>query len=173
MQCNKVYIRELSKEDISQKYIDWMNNYEIVKYTESKFMHHTFDSISYFIENCNNRDNCYLFGIFANNGIHIGNIKLDNIHPIYKKADIGLIIGNRDYWGMGIASDVIEKLCEFAFKKLNLHKVYAGIYENNIASLKAFYNAGFDKMYVKKDEGMIDNKLISCIVVERYNDNEI
>lgn len=87
----KIYLKELIVSDIGSNYVTWMNDYQIVKFTESRFAFHTQDSIKEYVEDCLVRDNCFLFAIFDKvKEKHIGNIKIDEIHKIYKHADLGL-----------------------------------------------------------------------------------
>lgn len=166
------YLREISIEDCDEKYLSWMNDSEINKFLESRFMTHTIDSLKNFVTAMKNSENNILFAIVdKKSDEHIGNIKLGNIHPIHKYADIGLIIGDKNYWGRGIATNAIELVSRYAFDEFNLRKVFAGVYENNIGSIKAFEKCGFKKAYTKKDTYFFDGKFIDAFVFELYNKN--
>ena len=67
---------------------------------------------------------------------------------------LGIIIGERDCWGKGLATEAISLVTEYAFEFLNLNRVGAGCYEGNTASLKTFEKAGFKKgdIIVKVDK---------------------
>lgn len=166
------YLRNISIDDCDENYLKWMNDPEINKYLESRFMTHTIDSLKDFVTSMNNSENNILFAIVdKESDAHIGNIKLGNIHPIHKYADIGLLIGDKNYWGRGIATNAIKLVSEFAFDELNLRKVFAGVYENNIGSIRAFEKCGFKKAYIKKDNYFFDGKFIDAFVFELYNEN--
>jgi RimJ/RimL family protein N-acetyltransferase len=74
---------------------------------------------------------------------HIGNIKLGPINIHHNYAEIGLMIGDKDSWGKGFASKSISMITQFGFNQLELEKLNAGCYENNIGSKKSFENAGY------------------------------
>jgi ribosomal-protein-alanine N-acetyltransferase len=115
----------------------------------------------------NSKDN-YLFGIFFG-GKHVGNIKLGSINHMYRRGDIGLII-SKEYWGRGIATAAIRLTEDFAFNRLGLHKVFAGVYAANKASLNAFLRNGWDVAGEYKDHCIdIDGNYINCFVVEKIN----
>ena len=42
-------LRTLTQSDVKEKYIAWLNDYEIMKYTEQKYFDHSFSSVSEFI----------------------------------------------------------------------------------------------------------------------------
>ena len=60
----QIYLRPLTLEDVTDEYITWMNDYEIVKYTESRFINHTRDTTEEFVRNANN-PTTYTFAIIA------------------------------------------------------------------------------------------------------------
>lgn len=167
---SEIYLRELSENDVSEDYVEWMNDYEIVKYTESRFSKHTLESIKSFVNRCFQSDYDILYGIFlTDSDVHIGNIKLGNIHPVYKHADIGIIIGRRECWGKGHATEAIRFVTDYGFSTLDLHKIYAGAYAHNVGSIKAFQKAGFKIAYTKKDEVILNGKYEDCIYLELIN----
>ncbi len=169
---DNILLRPLSQKDIGIEYVNWMNDYQVVKYTESKFTTHTLDSIKQFVETCNNSKNDYLFGIFLKEtDTHIGNIKLGNIHTLYMHADIGLIIGLKEYWGKGMATKAIRLVTDYGFNTLNLHKIFAGAYSMNVGSIKAFQKCGYNIAYIKKDEVFFENKYVDCVYLEKFNPN--
>lgn len=166
----KIYLKNLFVQNITEDYISWMNDYEIVKYTESRFSPHNRESIEQFVNNANNANNI-LFGIFTiDSGTHIGNIKLGAINWIHRYADIGLIIGNKNYWGKGIATEAISLVSDYAFTQLNLHKLTAGAYEFNEGSIKAFIKNGFSDVFVEKEKYFFEGKYINCVHLEKFND---
>ena len=166
-----ILLRKLSNEDASVEYLNWMNDYEVVKFTESRYRVHTIESLKDFILHVNNESN-YCFAIVdIPSGKHIGNIKIGNIHPIYKYADVGLIIGNKDFYGKGIATEALKLCVEFAFKQLKLHRLYAGIYDVNIGSIKAFEKAGFVREGCEKEKCLFEGKRIDCYIYGIVNEN--
>jgi len=166
-----IILRKLSNKDVSIEYLNWMNDYETVKYTESRHTDHTIESLVNFVSLVNNENN-YCFAIIdMKSGKHIGNIKIGNIHPIYKFADVGLIIGDKKFWGKGIATEAIQLCVEFAFNQLRLHRLYAGIYDVNIGSLKAFEKAGFLREGCEKEKCLFEGKRVDCYIYGIVNES--
>lgn len=172
LESDNFYLRNISLEDCNENYLGWMNDSEVNQYLESRFTTHTLDSLKNFVSSMNSSENNILFAIIdKESDKHIGNIKLGGIHPVHKYADIGLVIGDKNYWGRGIATNAISLVCKYAFDELNLRKVFAGVYENNIGSIKAFKKCGFKKAYIKKDTYFFNGDFIDAFVFELYNKN--
>ena len=140
----RVYLRELRKEDVNQEYYRWMNDPEVTQYLESRFYPNSMDALRKYFKSIELDRNNILFAIcLQENDRHIGNIKIGSINWIHRFADVGLLIGEKDCWRQGYASEVIGCLVHYAFDVLNLHKLTAGCYAAHQASLKAFQKNGF------------------------------
>lgn len=161
----------LTAQDASMKYVSWLNDKEINQYLESRFINHTIHSVEQYINQVNASNNEYLFGMFTKSAdVHIGNIKLGPINTVHHYADIGLMIGDKNYWGKGIGSEAIGLITSFAFRHLNLHKVKAGCYESNIGSLKAFLKTGFKEEGFLRNQVLFNNEYIGCHLIGLLRD---
>ena len=108
------------KKDISNKYQNWMNDFEVHKYTEQKYIKHSLADIRNFVREKNKSKNEFLYGIFLkknNLNIHIGNIKLGPINFIHKYAEISYFIGEKELWGKGYTTLAIKEIIKIAKKK--------------------------------------------------------
>jgi len=76
---------------------------------------------------------------------HIGNITLQNIHPTFRSAEIGIIIGDKQYRGNGYGTEAIKLLVDHAFIRMNLNRLQAGAVVKNLGSTRAFQKAGFQQ----------------------------
>ena len=77
-----------------------------------------------------------------------------------------------DCWGNGYASEAISLLTDFAFDTLNLHKLTAGCYEQNMGSLKTFQKAGFEIEGVRKQHCFSNGNYADAILLGKINHTE-
>ncbi|SEM08249.1 Protein N-acetyltransferase, RimJ/RimL family [Aquimarina amphilecti] len=74
-----------------------------------------------------------------------GVISLIIQNDVYRKnAEIGYWIG-QPYWGNGIATKAVKLITLYGFKELDLTRIYAGVFENNIASMRILEKNGYTK----------------------------
>jgi len=140
----KIDLRELDTRDVDGNYIQWINNQEITQYLETGFFPTSVESgVEYVEKMAGNDDVLFLAIVDKQSREHIGNIKLGPIDWIHRRAEIGILIGEKDFWGQGIATEAIRLLAEHAFRRLNLHKLTAGCHNENVGSKKAFKKVGF------------------------------
>ena len=154
---SKIILRKLNlKRDISKTYQNWMNNFEVQKFTEQKYTKHSLINIKNFVREKNKSKNEFLYGIFLkrnNFKIHIGNIKLGPINLIHMTGEISYFIGEKELWGGGGATLAIKEIIKIA-KKMGLKKLKASLYEMNIGSKKVLEKNGF------KPEGKMKSEIV-------------
>lgn len=168
----RIYLRRLTEEDASEDYVRWMNDPDINQYLESRFYTHTIESTKAFIRSVTN-DNNYQFGIFVKEtGKHIGNIKIGSINHYHRSADIGFLIGEKSFWGKGIATEAIGLATDFGFNQLKLHKLWGGLYAPNIGSFRAFQKNGYEQEGVKKSQYLSNGVFVDDIMFGKVNPNE-
>ena len=141
---DSIYLRQLGDSDFTNNYLNWLKDKSINQYLESRHTSHSKESLISYINYCNKSENNFLFGVFTKvENEHIGNIKLGDIDWKNQNANIGIIIGEKDFWGKGIATTAIQLLTSFAFTNLQLTSLCAGCYEENFAAKKAFLKSGW------------------------------
>ncbi|MFX1573816.1 MAG: GNAT family N-acetyltransferase [Promethearchaeota archaeon] len=90
----------------------------------------------------------------------LGDVGLFDINWFDKKAFIGLLIGEKEYWNKGIGTEAIKLTTNYGFKELNLNKLYATVYAPNKASCRCFEKNHFIKEAILKNDTFIENKYL-------------
>jgi len=165
---HRVVLNILSPEDVTQNYLVWMQDEEVIQFMECRGESYTLEELKDYVERMNESHNDFLFGVYTNDeNEHIGNIKIGEINLIHKFGNLGLFIGNKKKWGVGYGAEAVKLATEFAFKELNLNKLTAGIYENNIGCYRAFLKAGYNEAGRLKKHRLYKGKYVDQIVVEK------
>ena len=164
----QVYLRLLNTLDVTKDYVDWMNDPEVNQFTESRWQSHTIESTMEYVAAVEKNKSNFLFGIFLlSNDCHIGNVKIGNIHPIHRSADIGMIIGRKDNWTKGVGSEVLLLVEKIAFQELNLNKIWGGIYSCNIGSFKMTQKSGWREVGRFTKHVFYKGEFVDVIIVEK------
>jgi RimJ/RimL family protein N-acetyltransferase len=161
-----IYLRHVRLRDVNETYCGWMNDPAVNKYLESRFRRHSLKTLKEDVRDFqSDKRNVFFAIILCEDHRHIGNIKLGPINAAHRCADIGILIGAKDCWGRGYATEAIRLMVKYAFHKLNLHKVTAGCYVTNRGSLKAFKKAGFSQEGVRKSHCYCDGKYVDDVLL--------
>lgn len=144
-----VTLRRLNLSDKTQM-AQLANNKKIWDNVRDQFGHpYTEKNAEEFIQYQAKSDTEKVFAIDCN-GALCGLIGLILQKDVYRKsAEIGYWIGE-PFWGKGIVTKAIELICNYAFEELKLIRVYAGVFEYNIASMKVLEKNGFQKEGISK-----------------------
>ena len=85
----------------------------------------------------------YVFGIELKDSKEIiGIVSLDKVDRKNKRCELGYWLGKR-YWQKGITSKAVKMILDFAFNHLHMHRVYAGVFASNTASLRVLEKNNF------------------------------
>lgn len=79
----------------------------------------------------------------APGGRHIGNVWLADIDRRHRKAEVRIMIGEKDAVGAGAGSAALDAIARYGFDHLDLHRVYAYVLAFNPRARRAFEKAGF------------------------------
>ncbi len=139
---NEIKLREFTLEDKTQLAVlcnnkkIWDNVRDIIPFPYSE------KDASFFIEGCIKEKTKTTFAI-EKNRILVGVIGLVLQSDIYRlSAEIGYWIGE-PYWGQGIATEAVKLLTEYGFTKLNLIRIFSGVFDYNKPSQKVLEKSGY------------------------------
>lgn len=81
-----------------------------------------------------------------------------SIVPNWMHGDawIGIVVGDRDYWGKGYGTDAMHLIVQYGFVELNLRRVSLGLHAYNERALKAYQKVGFKMEGRMRGEGLRD-----------------
>lgn len=170
----RVYLRAFEPEDYKTS-IKWRNDDEIwnqlggVKYFvseayEKKWVEEAiFDPKVIRLAVCLKESNQY-----------IGNVYILDINERDRKGNSHILIGEREYWGKGYATEAYELLLDYAFNERAFHRIGAHVLEENAASIALHKKCGFsqDGIFRKATfkNGKWQNQIIFSILDEEYFD---
>jgi RimJ/RimL family protein N-acetyltransferase len=83
------------------------------------------------------------FAIETKSGKHIGNCTYYAIDETKGDAELGIMIGNRDYWDKGYGTDTVNTLVDHIFRNTELKRVYLKTLNSNARAQKCFKKCGF------------------------------
>ena len=76
-------------------------------------------------------------------GIHIGNIMYYDLNMRSRQAELGIMIGDKEYWSSGYGTDTVNTLLRHLFTTLELDKVYLHTLSWNYRAQASFNKSGF------------------------------
>ena len=83
------------------------------------------------------------FSIYTLDNEYIGVISLYDINPIKEEAQIGIIIGEKEYWGKGYGSDAVNTLTNYALSEGNLKRLWLKVLPINIRAICCYEKCSY------------------------------
>ena len=72
----------------------------------------------------------------------IGSCGLFNVNATARTCEVGIGIGDRDYWGKGYGRECVALLLRYAFVHHNFHKVWLRVHAANERAIRAYRACG-------------------------------
>ncbi len=85
----------------------------------------------------------FTLAILTKQGKPIGVTTLLNVEDVHRKADFGIAIGEKAYWGRSYGREVTFLMLDFGFNVLNLHSISLEAYSYNKRAISAYKVVGF------------------------------
>ena len=159
----KIYLRGIEKEDLNNM-VKWMNDSEMTCYL---FMVDRPAHLELLIENWQKEIRSYNEVSFAiiekKTDTMIGWCGLYGIKWISRAAEYRAFIGESDYRGKGIGTEVARLLLGYGFEKLNLNKIYLGVNAEHKGALRSYEKAGFVKEGILRQEIFRNNRYYDAV----------
>ena len=138
-------LKTLTTKDVTEKYLSWLNGSdEIKKYISFAQKKTNLEDLIKYIQTKTDKKDTLFLGIFEYSGNHIGNVKYEPINLNEKSATMGILIGDKEWRGKGVASEVIKASSEYIGKKYDIKYIYLGVEKSNTPAVSAYKKMNFN-----------------------------
>ncbi len=121
----RIYLRRLHSLDKNQRYLDWLNNPEIQRYSRFRAHAVTIDELENFLQLVKFTRDLHCAIIVSTDNRHIGNIALNSLDEPNKNAHVSVMVGELSAWTEGYVGEAVGLISQFAFETLGLHRIWA------------------------------------------------
>lgn len=164
----RVYLRQLTPRDINETYLSWFRDPDVTHFLDARNL--TYDDVASYMVEGRESGLHVMYGIIAKDtDKHIGNVKIGPINWKHGTAGLVTFIGEKNYWGKGIAREAIKIGIRLAFDLHGLRKLSDGVAEGNIGSEKAYCAAGFIVEGRMTGHHLINGEARDRIVISCFN----
>jgi RimJ/RimL family protein N-acetyltransferase len=141
---SKVRLREKKLSDARRDY-QWQTDPELARLDAAPVLAMSFSIylLDYATTLHHSRYNRYPLAVETLDGRHIGNCTCYDIDEKKGEAQIGIMIGDRDYWDRGYGTDAVNTMVDHVFQTTSLHRLYLKTLDWNKRAQKCFTKCGF------------------------------
>jgi len=161
---DRIYLSPISLEDIDV-FMNWVNDPEMAYFT---MFHSRIISLlneKETVESLAKGGNTFSIVTQEENKV-IGNCSFFRINESDRTAEIGIIIGEKDYWGKGYGSDALRLLLKFGFENRNYNNICLHVYSFNERAIACYEKVGFKKQGICREALIRGNKKYDLVYMD-------
>ena len=140
----RVVLREFRREDIPEIHA-WANDPETVRFLSWAVFPQTLRETERFVETQMTGEDPlnrgFVIGVIDGDPC-IGSTGLHKIDWRNRCAELGIVIGKRDYLGKGYGKEAVDLLLGFGFNELNLHRIGLQVFDFNERAIRSYRKSG-------------------------------
>lgn len=133
-----------SEDFISDQYVSWLNNKELMRYSRQRRTAHTKESCLAYLKAFDGSPNHFFAVVDTIDNRHVGNISV-YIDVYTNIADIAIVMGERQANGKGYGKQAWGLTMAYLFESLNIRKITAGTMACNIGMIKVAQHWGMQQ----------------------------
>jgi len=117
-------------------------------------------------ENVQTRNDIFIFGIhLAETDKLIGSCQLHSINYIHRCAELQIRIGDPAERNKNYGYEAVTLLLDFAFKDLNLQRVYLHVFASNSAAIRLFEKMGLKREGLLRKSAYINGTYVDVLLM--------
>ncbi|HUX95601.1 MAG TPA: GNAT family protein [Bacteroidales bacterium] len=164
----RLLLKPLSLEHLTQDYVDWMNDPDVIRYLESGG-NYTLEMLKEYLMDVEKKEILFWAIHKKDDHLHIGNIKIDPINIRHGIGEYGIMMGRKSEWGKGYAEEATRLILNYSFEHLGLRKITLGVISKNKAAFNLYLKIGFELEGIYKKQGIYAGEYCDAIRMAIFN----
>lgn len=138
----RLTLRAIERDDLPH-YATWVNDPEVTHHLLIYLPMNLEDETDWYEQQRRDTTSQNFAIVIQDNNQLIGSIGLMKIDNKNQNAELGIFIGDKTQWGQGYGQEAIRLLLNFAFKEMNLHRVYLRVDVSHLSGIRCYQQCGF------------------------------
>lgn len=141
IETDRLRIVPFQKRHLTERYVGWLNDPEVVRYSDQRFEEHTLEGCRTYWRSFEDTPNHFWALVVQDDDAYVGTMTayVDERHEV---ADVGILIGETDAWGRGFGTEAFGAVARHLLLEGGMRKVTAGTVEVNDGMLGIMENLG-------------------------------
>lgn len=165
----KVRLRPFGSGDITDAYLGWLGDPEVTRFSNQRFRTHTRESCELYLASFAGTHNLFVSVRDASDDTAIGTMTAYR-NRAHETCDVGIMIGNRDYWGGGYGQEAWNLLTGWLMTLPGVRKLTAGCLATNGGMVKLMERSGMVPDGVRKAQELVDAEPVDIVHYAKFAD---
>lgn len=164
-----VTLRPFTEDDVSGRYVGWLSDPEVVRYSNQRLRSHSVQSCLTYLSSFTGSDNLFVGIRRKEDDLLVGTMTA-YISAYHGTADMGIMVGERAVWGQGYGQDAWNTLMAALLHTRGIRKVTAGTLSCNAPMLRLMELSGMLFEGARKDQELVDGQAHDIRYFGRFRD---
>lgn len=98
-------------------------------------------------------------------GALVGSVTIAQIQAVHRSAELGVRIGEEQDRGQGYGSEALGLATAFAWRYLNLHRLWLQVFKHNARAIRTYAKVGFKREGVLRKAAYIDGDWVDVVMM--------
>jgi RimJ/RimL family protein N-acetyltransferase len=170
IQGASVRLRPLEERDLPTC-VEWMHDHEVTRWLASVGEAPTLAEEQDWYDRRRADPDSVMWALETEEGRLIGNVEL-RITPGARRAEMGIVIGDRSAWNKGYGTNTVRMVLQYAFEELELNRVDLTTDEENHRAIRCYEKCGFVREGLLRQHRLVDgsfgNTLVMAVLREEW-----
>ena len=176
-ETDRLGFRGLRHSDLDGPYAHWLNDQEVCRHLRHGGFPITNEKLKAYIDMLQITEANLVWAIVEKDrSTHVGNVALQDIDQVRRSADLAIILGDKNCWGLGYSEEAARVLLSHGFQKIGLHRVSCGTSKPNAGMRKLAERLGMKQEGVRRDAMFEEGQFVDMIefgILKKEFDSEI
>lgn len=159
---NKINLSSIKNEQELQELFALINDKELVNLSSAYKPVDYLSHLDWF--NATRKAKDLVFFAIKTGDILVGSCQLHSISSVHKKAELQIRLSPK-HQGKGYGLQALQKLIDYGFLDLGLHKIYLHVFATNKRAIALYAKLGFTSDGILKDDVFINGKFVDVHVM--------
>jgi ribosomal-protein-alanine N-acetyltransferase len=165
----RVELRFFTEQHINEKYINWLNDPEVVEFSNQRFNKHDEKTSAAFLTSFIGTSNHFFAIHMLDDDAFVGTMTAYVSIP-HETVDIGIMIGERSCWSKGIGSDAWSALMSGLLEGGKVRKVTGGTLRCNIGMVNIMLKSGMKPDGVRHSHELVKGVPQDILYYSKFRD---
>jgi [ribosomal protein S5]-alanine N-acetyltransferase len=165
----KVILRPFTEADLTETYLGWLNDPEVVRFSNQRFTTHGQESCRRYLQAFEGAENLFLLIQCQATGRPVGTMTC-YCSPPHGTVDMGILIGEKTFWGQGYGQDAWDTLGTWWLQRGDVRKLTAGTVACNHGMIRLMERSGMALEAVRKTQEIVEGELCDVLYYAKFNE---
>lgn len=159
----RIILRAWQRSDI-EAFARWFDDPEVTVYLGNAYPALSLEEETKFYEATVGDRHRYCI-VTKRDGLLIGNCSLMDIDTKNRSAEVGIVIGEKAYWGQGYGREALGLLLDIGFKGLGLNRIFLRHADFNTRGHRCYLGTGFKEEGRLRQASYVDGRFHDDVVM--------